>query len=63
MKINRYLLFISSSSGFHGGWQDFISSHNSLEEAVKRGECFEFNYHIVDLFIGQIVYRRLPLSC
>jgi hypothetical protein len=52
--IKRYVVFAGSNFYPRGGWDDFQSSHDSLEEALaapRRGDWFQ----VVDLTTGGIL--------
>ena len=59
--MNNYLLFAGDNYYPSGGWEDFIGSFSTQEEAQDVGADKiedEFNwYHVVDLSSGNIVAK------
>jgi len=55
--MSNYLLFSGSDYYPCGGWEDFISAHETLEEAHKAGlALYEPDWwHVVDTTIMHIV--------
>lgn len=56
--LDRYLLFAGEDYYPEGGWRDFQSSHETIEEAKKAFSIFEYRDewgHIFDLITKEIV--------
>lgn len=58
----KYLVFAGHNYYPSGGWDDFISSHSSLDEAIdaakkeKEMEAYDW-WHVVDFETGSIVEK------
>ena len=57
--LHRYLLFTYADAEAEGGWQDFHSSHVSIEDALQAlrrdPPVCDNEYHLVDMVTGDIV--------
>lgn len=54
--MKRYLLFTMHEHEASGGWNDFVDSFDSVEEAVAavKDPC----YQVVDVTIGKVVRQK-----
>jgi len=62
MALKRFLLFAVATSRWppHGGWDDFVDSHDTDAEAIAQGEQIirarpHLEYHVVDIETGERV--------
>jgi hypothetical protein len=58
VKLKRFLLFAGVAYYPMGGWEDFIDSFDTLEEAVACGKLRQQRrewWHVVDLEKGEVV--------
>lgn len=56
--MNRYLLFAFDSYYPQGGWEDFVESFDTLEDALEAGGLLERDYiQVVDSDTGEVVYE------
>lgn len=60
--MKRFLLFGGPTYYAGGGWNDFVSSHDTLEEAVEAADKLHEQvvndwdwWHVVDASLGQTV--------
>lgn len=54
----RFLLFIGDEYHPKGGWDDFVSSHDTFDEAIKAAASKNGDWkQIVDTKTGEIAWR------
>lgn len=59
MKLKRYLVFAGDTHYPGGGWDDFVVSHDALDEAVTAAKATRDGrngwWHVVDVETGEEV--------
>lgn len=56
MKLKRYLTFSYDAYYPGGGWSDFVSSHDTIDEAMAAGRAKGRDYvEVIDLHSGEQV--------
>lgn len=57
--MNQFVLFAGDNYYPGGGWQDFVDSYDTVEEAVAAGKPDEDDwgkwYHVIDITTGERV--------